>query len=344
MPSNLDENGGSRHFLLEMKVLAAIGCLVILLYSLCFWTSGQLLRILGVGVLVAGAALLSGFLMGFIFAIPRVGDHKGRTTTAQPEGTQTPNSDAPPDSVLFNANLVEISDWLTKIIVGVGLVELHSITGSLGKLSYYLALGLQPAPCAGGASCAEPLISGQAAGLAILIFYFTLGFLLGYVWTMIYFQGDLKRQVDHLKRLNRSAILIMLAEASINAGQLDEAMASIDKSLENDPQNGLAIMTKARILKRKALQPGQSERDKLLKQALAYADQAISRLPDKGEPSYNKACYQALLDLNGLKSEVLKNLKSAFRLNPDLRRIAKNDDDFALLKEDADFVKLTSQN
>jgi hypothetical protein len=34
----------------------------------------------------------------------------------------------------------------------------------------------------------EPFISSQAAGLAILIFFSTLGFLLGYVWTMIYFR------------------------------------------------------------------------------------------------------------------------------------------------------------
>jgi tetratricopeptide (TPR) repeat protein len=257
--------------------------------------------------------------------------------------------------VPFNANLVEISDWLTKIIVGVGLVELHSIPGKLGEVSYYLASGLQPTPSAGVATSAESLFSGQAAGLAILIFYSSLGFLLGYVWTMIYFQRDLKWQVkqleqqkDTLQRLKQAAdkimpakaSVILPAEASVSANQLDKALASIDEALKNDPNNGMAVMTKARILKRKASQSGQPERDKLLNQALTCADQAITLLPDKGEPLYNKACYQTLLDAKGLKSEVLENLKSAFRLNPDLRHVAKDDHDLAPFKQDADFVKL----
>jgi tetratricopeptide (TPR) repeat protein len=136
------------------------------------------------------------------------------------------------------------------------------------------------------------------------------------------------------------ASVILSAEASISANQLDKAMASIDEALKNDPNNGLAVMTKARILKRQASQTGQPDRDKLLKEALAYADQAITLLPDKGEPIYNKACYQALLNAKGLKSDVLKNLKSAFRLNPGLRQAAKDDHDLAPLKQDVDFVKL----
>jgi tetratricopeptide (TPR) repeat protein len=225
----------------------------------------------------------------------------------------------------------------------------------LGKLSYYLAYGLLPASFAGGASCAESLFIGQAAGLTILIFYFTLGFLFCYVWTTIYFSRDLNAQLmqleqqkDTLQRLKQAAdkimpakaSVILSAEASISANQLDKAMASIDEALKNDPNNGLAVMTKARILKRQASQTGQPDRDKLLKEALAYADQAITLLPDKGEPIYNKACYQALLNAKGLKSDVLKNLKSAFRLNPGLRQAAKDDHDLAPLKQDVDFVKL----
>lgn len=359
MASKPDGNGESlkpidesRDFLDKMQKLAAFGCLLILLYSARFWESGQSLRILGVGILVAGAAMLSGFLLGFIFAIPRVGGKEGRTGTAQRDGAQALDSGEQQDSVPFNANLVEISDWLTKIIVGVGLVELHAIPGKLGELSYYLAPGLLPAPCAGGTPCTEPLICGQVAGLAILIFYFALGFLRGYVWTMIYFQRDLKGQVERLKKekyiwrrnAKENPLWFILAEGSINAGQLDDAMASIDEALENDPQNGFAVMTKARILKRQALQSDQPGRDKLLKQAIAYADQSIALLPDKGEPAYNKACYQALLDVEGLKEDMLKNLKFAFRLNPALRQVAKDDDDLASIRQDIDFANLIGDN
>ena len=343
MPSNLDKNVESRKFLFGMRILAVIGCLLILLYSLRFWASGQLLRIFGVGTLLAGAALLSGFLLGFIFSIPRFGGQKEETTTAQ-----APDTGARRDPVLFNANLVEISDWLTKIIVGVGLVELHAIPNMLGKLSYYLAPGLQPDPCAAGAPCTESLVSGQAAGLAIVIFYFALGFLMGYVWTMIFFRQNLLGQFDLLERREHAAIqmvppkasVVISAEASVSANKLDEATASIDEALRNDPNNGTAIMTKARILKRQALQSKKADRENLLQEAIAYADQAIHLLPDKGEPIYNKACYQALLDVKDLKNDVLANLKSAFGLNPALRQAAKQDDDLASLRGDVDFIRL----
>jgi len=349
---SLDGNGEctneSLKFIFLMRLLAFLGCLIILLYSWHFWAFSQFYSVFGLGILVAGAALLSGFLLGFIFAIPRVGDKKGKNTTTQPESAQTLDSGTRQNSVPFNANLVEISDWLTKIIVGVGLVELKSIPDKLGKLSYYIALGLRPAHGAGGAPDAESLFTGQAIALAILIFYFALGFLMGYVWTMIFFQHDLQAQNKQLEqqnkteqRLRQAATLMMSAEASINANQLDKAMASIEAAIENDPENGFALMTKARILKRQALKSKSLDKNKM-KQAIACADQAIALLPDNGEPYYNKACYEARLDPKGMKSDLIANLKSAFLLNPNLRQISRNDDDLAVLKQDADFIKLTN--
>ena len=80
-----DEHNPIHSFLVRMWILAAIGCLLILLYSWHFSEPTQLLRILGMGMLLAGAALLSGFLLGFIFAIPRLGEQKAKAATAQPD-------------------------------------------------------------------------------------------------------------------------------------------------------------------------------------------------------------------------------------------------------------------
>jgi tetratricopeptide (TPR) repeat protein len=337
-----DEHNPIHSFLVRMWILAAIGCLLILLYSSHFSEPTQLLRILGMGMLLAGAALLSGFLLGFIFAIPRLGEQKAKAATAQPK--DSPAAD----------NLVQISDWLTKIIVGVGLVELHSIPRRLGTLSYYLALGLQPASSAGGGSGAGTLAEGQVTGLAILVFYSTLGFLLGYVWTMIYLKMGLQGLIRTKKELQRfqrdvkdimppKVAVILRAEASLNANKLDEAMATIDEVLRNDPQNGFALMTKARILKRQAFKSQPPDKEKL-KEAIARSGQAIALLPNKGEPFYNKACYQALLDLNGLKSEILANLEAAFRLNPGLRQDAKVDEDLAPMRQDDEFKRVIGEN
>ncbi|MGD0942172.1 MAG: hypothetical protein ABR905_20965 [Terracidiphilus sp.] len=357
MPPSPGERDESRDFLRQMTILAIVGCLGILVYSARFWASGQFYRILGVGTLVAGAALLSGFLLGFIFAIPRVGNKRKKTSTPKAEDAHDLESDAQPGSVLHNGNLVEISDWLTKIIVGVGLVELHSIPGKLGEWSYFLASGLLPAPCTTSLSCTESLVSGQAAGLAILIFYSTLGFLRGYVWTMIYFQGDLerklkkaerekeeeRRQKEEERRKQLTANSMISAEASVNENRLDEAMATIDRAIRNDPQNGFPLITKARILKRQAVQfkePDSPDRKRLLQQAIACLAQAIALLTDKSEAIYNKACYQALLDSKGLKNDILENLKSAFRLNPALRKTAESDGDFSSLRDaDPDWMR-----
>ena len=137
-----------------IQALAGAGCGLIVVYALRFWPTGDVLRIIGVGVLVGAAALAAGVLTGFIFGIPREGSPKnaGDQDAAAADGQTNP--------ITSNSNLVEISDWLTKIIVGVGLVELRSIPAKLGALSYYVGRGLQPAQCGGAPSCTDLILSG----------------------------------------------------------------------------------------------------------------------------------------------------------------------------------------
>ncbi|HEU5350980.1 MAG TPA: hypothetical protein VFU55_05245 [Terracidiphilus sp.] len=332
----------ARGFLIGMWLLAAIGSLLILLYSLRFQGSGDVLRIFAVGMLVAGAALLSGYLLGFVFAVPRLGDRQGKAAAAGQGGVQ-PSAFVVQSNPLYNGNLVEISDWLTKILVGVGLVELKSIAGNLGKLSYYLAPALQPAPCTANALCADPLISGQAAGLAIILFYFALGFLLGWIWTTVYLLRDLTKG---LEKRNRTLDLIAKAEGALANGRFDEALNYANQAIESDPKSAVAVVTKARALKRKADKVNyQSQEGKaFLNQAVALIDWAIALAPDKGESFYNKACYQALLGTVP-DDVVLANLKSAFRLKPVLLQDAKTPDpDLDSLKDNADFKALISES
>jgi Flp pilus assembly protein TadD len=84
------------------------------------------------------------------------------------------------------------------------------------------------------------------------LFYFVVGFLLGYVWTRLYFQRDL--EVERLRRDQWLSSLIRLAEVCINQGQLDEAVRVLDQALQFDPHDGRAVLTKGRVLKRQAMQ------------------------------------------------------------------------------------------
>ncbi len=144
------------------------------------------LRVLGVASMVAAASALAGAVFGFIFGVPRTlqrttEDDGGSTTTSFESNNRQPYKP--------NTNLEQISDWLTKILVGVGLIQIGNIRGSLKDLGTTLAPGL------GGADTAP-------FATATIICYVLNGFLIGYLWTRLYFAGALV-EADDLEALSR---------------------------------------------------------------------------------------------------------------------------------------------
>jgi hypothetical protein len=113
--------------------------------------------VLAVGVAAGSAGLISGVLFGFLFGLPR-------TRQERPDATGL---------LTTNTNLDQISDWLTKILVGLGLVQLGRLSHGVGKLASSLAPGL------GGGSGAK------AFATALLIYAAIDGFLMGYLWARI---------------------------------------------------------------------------------------------------------------------------------------------------------------
>jgi len=140
---------------------------LILVYSTQY--GEQLISVATTGVLVALAALVIAAFGGFLFGIPRA-------LQQAPSANATPVGAAPGAAPRYavNTNLEEISDWLTKIIVGVGLIQLGQISEVLGRLVDSLASGL-------GGQPSSRLVAG-----AELVFFGTWGFLLGYLLTRTY--------------------------------------------------------------------------------------------------------------------------------------------------------------
>ena len=105
------------------------------------------------GVVIGSSAFLIGGLVGFLFGIPR---------TVQ---SSTPSTGA--TQYQGNTNLEQVSDWLTKIIVGVSLVEIGRVMPALAKLAAILKapLGGQPSSAAFG------LGVGTASALTGFFFY-----------------------------------------------------------------------------------------------------------------------------------------------------------------------------
>jgi hypothetical protein len=125
------------------------------------WVEGIVARAIGYGILIAGAAFISGVLLGYLFGL-RPTDNS-RKLAGQ-------SSSPPPQT-----NLAEIADWLTKIILGAGLVQLTSMPGPIWKFANVIALGVVEDP-----SVETP---NPAIALAVMAFFSTCGLLYGYLWT-----------------------------------------------------------------------------------------------------------------------------------------------------------------
>jgi hypothetical protein len=143
-------------WLLRLVFVTALGMCVIVLYAVQ-WVDQGAISIIGLALLSAGAAWLIAVVVGFIFGIPR-------RSSNQPGGRQ----------YLPSTSLEQVADWLTKIIVGVGLTQLDKIPGKLGSLASFIAMGMGDAA------------SHKAVALAICIYFPSCGFLFGFLWARLY--------------------------------------------------------------------------------------------------------------------------------------------------------------
>lgn len=153
-----------------------LGAVWILIYSLS--TPGHHLSYLGTGMLTALAAFLSGCVIGFLFGIPRV------VSSGELRHDRGPQAYTP------SSNLAEVSDWLTKLLLGAGLVQLTHLGAPIGHLIDTVAAGLT-------ASTGSPVPSSAAKVMAgtILFGYSAIGLLDAYVITTVWYQQKLEKQM-----------------------------------------------------------------------------------------------------------------------------------------------------
>ena len=148
-------------------VLCAIGVGSTLIYTSQV-PGGVRWSVFGTALALSAAAFLAGAIPGFLFGIPHtVQGATSSTGEAQYQG---------------NTNLEQVSDWLTKIIVGIGLVQIGRVLPALGRLASNLR-----APLGGQASSA-------AFGLGTAISYALLGFFFVYLWSRVVFTPQLNRE------------------------------------------------------------------------------------------------------------------------------------------------------
>lgn len=141
-------------------------------------------------LLWAFACLVSGIAIGFLFGIPKVLQKDETAPAKQGSGSQqaeaaneVPTKSAEVYRQRVNTNLTEISDWLTKIIVGLGLVNLHKLPPKVGSLADILA---------GGLNSTQPA-NEKGFAVALIVGFSTLGFLFGYLYTRLFLAGAFAR-------------------------------------------------------------------------------------------------------------------------------------------------------
>lgn len=143
--------------------LAAVmfGWLIELVYGLSaetlFWSGVRTFSILW---FASGAAFFAGTIGGFLFGVPKA--------VSNPATTPSPSIAS---RYKINTNLEEISDWLTKIILGLGLVHANKVIRLVDSL------GEQVGSAIGSAQGAK------AIAVSAMIYGFVCGFIVVYIWT-----------------------------------------------------------------------------------------------------------------------------------------------------------------
>lgn len=116
------------------------------------------------------ACLACGAAGGFLFGIPKV---HYRDSLAMPSGSTATAAGAGYRQQV-NTNLEDISDWITKIIVGLGLINLGHIPGFFDRLAQRLAT--------------DPSTGQRAFALSLIVYFLVIGFLFGYLITRMFLQ------------------------------------------------------------------------------------------------------------------------------------------------------------
>ncbi|MDD4158481.1 MAG: hypothetical protein PHH64_03630 [Proteiniphilum sp.] len=182
-------------YLLPLFVLVAgfLACFSCAALSSAYWDLLALLLIISL------ASLLVGAVLGFLFGIPRL------NKKYDPREEYDRNTKYRP-----NTNLEEISDWLTKIIIGVTLTQLTKIPVYLQDMADRL---LTDRACMSmNCDLAKPSL------IALLIYFTIAGFITGYIYT----------------RLHLPNLLSLMEENRIKAAEL----LLWQKGMKNDIPSG----------------------------------------------------------------------------------------------------------
>jgi tetratricopeptide (TPR) repeat protein len=253
-----------------------------------------------------------------------------------------------------NTNLEEISDWLTKILVGAGLVQLASLGKALETV---------------GAKFQGNLGNSELVVLAIVVNFSVWGFFSGYLLTRLFLAGAFQAAAsDILPYLRGKEIkgkeLESAGEYEKARTQFEQALRKVDATTPKD--------IKRRLYEGIIFNSLYEEPPRGFDEAIKYAQQFLTDEPQIPAPllwvylsfAYGQQ-YRYMRDntaklgateddLKAVRTRALEALKRALTLEPSLKSLARmvwdpndpskspgsEDNDLEPFKDDPDFVTL----
>jgi len=209
------------------KTLRYTLLLTVMLFILLwfFFGTNKLFAVFTVSM-VMGAYYVSGCVIGFIFAIPKSFQNNQSPITVDKDGKPALTSNP---AYKDNTSIEEISDWITKIIVGLSLTQFNRIQEMVAEAAKNIHLTLQQAYCLKG-NCD---VNFFVFSYTLIIVYTIAGLACGYLWTRIEFPKVLKRKDQEIQNMKYKESLDGLLESVNNPQDSRATISDIGSSFAN---------------------------------------------------------------------------------------------------------------
>jgi hypothetical protein len=203
--------------------------------------------------ITAAACLVGGIILGFLFSIPRY------------KKDQNNNSSTDSQRLSYykdNTNLEEISDWLTKIIVGVSLIQFNHILDKLDTTAKNLSFAFY-CPCQSSSQY-------YAFAYASILFFLFTGFGVGYIWTRIVFTWMLFNNQKEMDEDNKKVSPAGAALVQKEISEQSNAFSGPEIKNQDFPEN---VSQESKD----SLQRLQTKVKEILKTKTTYVDQDLQK-------------------------------------------------------------------
>ncbi len=208
------------------KLLAHVG-LVAMVATIVFLISSQAggwVAAIGIGGLILGAGVASGGFLGFLFSVPRILSKDPVADEANPVKPLTSGEQKKARLLASNTNLERISEWLTTMLVGVGLSQVTLLGRKFQTFSNFIS---ENARVFGEGTSADagalPVV-----GPFLLIFGIVTGFVFFYLYTRIYLSPLFQHAEEGLRESGE------LGGQALRVGQLEVQKAAAQLAQVSD--------------------------------------------------------------------------------------------------------------